>query len=136
MSHCVVCGKQGDTHHVIHKAQGGLETPLNYIYLCAEHHRGFMGPHRNSDTDLYYKLDMQKNLEELFSSKHYSALEIRSISQISNSNLKKFMKTNRLHKEGYDRNDIIYFLMGGNIYRCEDQMRESQVEQYYEWTNA
>lgn len=131
MSHCVVCGKPGDKHHVIHKAEGGLETPLNYIYLCPEHHRGFMGPHRNNEVDLNYKLDMQKNLEELFTSKFYSAMEIRSLSQISVSNLKKFMKTNRLHKEGYERNDILFFLMGGNIYRYDYQMQDSIGEQYY-----
>lgn len=130
MSHCVVCGKPGDTHHVIHKAEGGLETPLNYIYLCPEHHRGLMGPHRNSEVDLFYKLDMQKNLEDLFASKFYSAMEIRSLSQISNSNLKKFMKTNRLHKEGYERNDIIFFLMGGNIYRHDYPVPYVLAEQY------
>lgn len=117
MSKCIVCGKPGDIHHVIHKAEGGLETPLNYISLCPEHHRGFSGPHRDPETDLGYKLDMQKNLEGIFSNRFYSAMEIRTISQLSNSNMKKFMKTNRLHKEGYERNDIIFFLMGGNIYR-------------------
>ena len=131
MSHCVVCGKPGDKHHIIHKAEGGLETPLNYLYLCPEHHRGFMGPHRNSEVDLVYKLDMQRNLEELFASKFYSAMEIRSLSQISVSNLKKFMKTNQLHKEGYERNDILFFLMGGNIYRNDYQMQDSIGEQYY-----
>ncbi len=72
---------------------------------------------------------MQNNLEELFSSKYYSAMEIRSMSQLSNSNMKKFMKTNRLHKEGYDRNDIIYFLMGGNIIRNDIPMPFYLAEQ-------
>lgn len=117
MLHCIVCGQPGDKHHVIHKSEGGLETPLNYIYLCPEHHRGGLGPHQNLETDLAFKLEMQKNLESIFSNRYYSAMEIRSISQLSNSNMKKFMKTNRLHKEGYERNDIIFFLMGGNIYR-------------------
>lgn len=125
---CAVCGKHGDKHHVIHKAEGGLDTPLNYIYLCQEHHRGPMGPHQNQKIDLYYKLEMQKRLEELFSNKYYSAMEIRQMSQISNSNLKKFMKTNRLHKEGYDRNDIIFFLLGGNIYR-HDFLEEIALEE-------
>lgn len=119
MSKCIICGKPGDKHHVIHKAEGGLETPLNYIYLCPEHHRGSRGPHRDLETDLKFKLDMQKNLEEIFSEKFYTAMEIRKITQLSNSSMKQFMKSNPLHKEGYERNDIIYFLMGGNIYRYD-----------------
>lgn len=122
MTRCIVCGEPGDKHHIIHKSEGGLETPLNLINLCEEHHRGFMGPHRDPDVDMRYKLGMQNNLEALFSSKYYSAMEIRSMSQLSNSSMKKFMKTNRLHKEGYDRNDIIYFLMGGNIIRNDVPM--------------
>ncbi len=126
---CIVCGKSGDRHHVIHKSEGGLDTPLNYICLCPEHHRGPMGPHQNPEVDLYYKLEIQKKIEETFSRKYYSAIEIRQISQISNSNLKKFMKTTRLHKEGYDRNDLIFFLMGGNLYR-NDYMDEFLTEKY------
>ena len=117
MSKCIVCGKPGDKHHVIHKSEGGLETPLNYIHLCPEHHRGFSGPHQDPEIDLAYKLNLQQDLESLFSDRYYSAMEIRAKTQLSNSNMKKFMKTNRLHKEGYERNDIIFFLMGGNIYR-------------------
>ena len=129
MTRCIVCGEPGDRHHIIHKSEGGLETPLNLISLCPEHHRGFMGPHRNSDVDMHYKLEMQNNLENLFSSKYYSAMEIRSMSELSNSSMKRFMKNNRLHKEGYDRNDIIYFLMGGNIIRNDIPVPEFLAEQ-------
>ena len=128
MSHCIVCGKPGDKHHVIHKAEGGLETPLNYIHLCPEHHRGFIGPHQDPEIDLVYKLKLQKDLEALFCERFYSALDIRRLTQLSNSNMKKFMKTNRLHKEGYENTDIIFFLMGGNIYR-HDQLTLPCLEQ-------
>ncbi|MFB0918907.1 MAG: HNH endonuclease signature motif containing protein [Clostridiaceae bacterium] len=128
LTKCMVCGKPGDRHHVIHKAEGGMETPLNYIYLCPEHHRGPMGPHRNSEVDLYYKIGMQEVLESLFPKKYYTAMEVKSISELSISNLKKFMVTNRLHKEGYDRNDIIFYLMGGTIYR-HDQLLELNFAQ-------
>ena len=90
MSHCVVCGKPGDKHHIIHKAEGGLETPLNYLYLCPEHHRGFMGPHRNTDVDLSYKLDMQRNLEELFASKFYSAMEMVQYKLVKGERISSF----------------------------------------------
>lgn len=129
MTRCIVCGEPGDKHHIIHKSEGGLETPLNLITLCEEHHRGFIGPHRSADVDLRYKLEMQTNLEKLFFEKYYSAMEIRSMSQLSNSSIKKFMRTNQLHKEGYDRNDIIYFLMGGNIIRNDLPMGDTVVEQ-------
>lgn len=129
LSHCIVCGKPGDQHHIIHKSEGGLDTPLNYVTLCPEHHRGFMGPHRNSEIDLFYKLEMQKKLEETFPAKYYSAMEIRSLSQLSNSNMKKFMKTNRLHKEGYERTDILFFLMSGNIYRHDCDLQYASAEE-------
>lgn len=130
MAVCKVCGKPGDKHHIIHKAEGGLDIPLNFINLCPEHHRGLMGPHRNREIDLRYKLDLQKRLEELFHRRYYSAMEIRTITQLSNSKLKKFMKTNRLHKAGYDRNDIIFYLMGGNIYRHDLEELYFMAEQY------
>ncbi len=128
MTKCMVCGKPGDRHHVIHKAEGGMETPLNYIYLCSEHHRGPLGPHRNGEVDLYYKLDMQKTLEELFPRRYYTAMEVKTMSELSNSNLKKFIMGNRLHKEGYDRNDIIFYLMGGTVYR-HDYLPEPYLAQ-------
>lgn len=128
MFECIVCGKPGDRHHVIHKSEGGIETPLNYVYLCEEHHRGKFGPHANQEVDRYYKLRLQRLLEDTFSEKFYTAMEIRKICQLSNSSMKKFMSQTRLHKEGYDRNDIIYFIMGGSCYRNEPGDLQIPVE--------
>ncbi|PKK39340.1 hypothetical protein ABB02_01573 [Clostridiaceae bacterium JG1575] len=130
MTQCIVCGKAGDKHHVIHKAEGGLDTPLNIIYLCPEHHRGPLGPHRNEEVDQGYKKEMQQRLEQLFSKKYYSALEIRGLSQLSHSMMKKFIKSTHRYKEGYQREDIIFFLMGGNCYRYEEPLMLQLAEQF------
>lgn len=121
LNKCVVCGKEGDTHHIIHKDEGGLEYPLNRIFLCDEHHRGLYGPHRDPSVDMNYKKDLQMTLHELFPDSFYREEEIRERAKLSNSLLRTLLKTLKRDKEGYRTVDIIDFLMGGYQMADEDE---------------
>ncbi len=113
LNKCVVCGKEGDTHHIIHKDEGGLEYPLNRIYLCNEHHRGINGPHRDPEVDMKYKKELQMTLHELFPDSFYREEDIRKRAKLSNSLLRTLVKTLKRDKEGFRKVDIIDFLMSG-----------------------
>ena len=127
MLRCEVCGKSADKHHIIHRCQGGLDYPLNIKHLCPEHHRGIKGPHRCSEVDLKYKLELQNNLEQLLSKEYYHLEKLSSILEIKPKTLKKLLKNYRLHKEGYKKDDIIYELMGRTLYD------EVMLEHYYDF---
>lgn len=131
MSNCIICGKKGDKHHIIHRSENGIDAPINIVYLCPQHHRGPKGVHNNPELDLHFKLELQKKLEDLFPKRYYSSEEVRKIADLGYSQIKKFEKTNRLHKYGYDRNDIIFHLMGGNTYRYDYYFDEFNIAQSY-----
>ena len=42
---CMVCGEKDrlQIHHIIHRAEGGEDTPSNYLLLCHGHHLLFHG---------------------------------------------------------------------------------------------
>lgn len=130
MSNCIICGEKADRHHIIHRSENGLDAPINIIYLCPKHHRGPHGVHNNPELDLQFKIDFQKQLEELFNKRYYTSDEIREMAGLRYSQIKKFEKSNRLHKYGYDRNDIIFYLMGGNTYRY-DYLEDFRIAQSY-----
>ncbi|WP_010240015.1 HNH endonuclease signature motif containing protein [Clostridium arbusti] len=113
---CVVCGKPGEKHHIIFKSEGGLDFPLNYIYLCSEHHRGKKSPHRNKKINLMYKLEFQNKLNNILTKKYYFMNEIMKILFLNSSQVKSICKKFKLYKEGYKREDIIKRLMGGKVY--------------------
>lgn len=116
---CEVCGKEADKHHIIHRHEGGLDIPLNIKYLCNEHHRGKMSPHKNSMIDNMYKLEMQDKLQSLLIKEYYTAYEASILLEVKERVLKRILKDFKLYKEGYRRYDIIYSLMG-NKYYTED----------------
>lgn len=113
---CEVCGKQADKHHIVYRSQGGIDFPLNFKYLCQEHHRGKEGPHKNRKLDLQYKLDMQNSLQTLLYKDFYILDELVSLLQINKGMLKRIFKEYKLYKEGYRKLDIVYRLMGKKIY--------------------
>jgi hypothetical protein len=123
---CEICSREADIHHIVHKNQGGLDFPLNYKCLCAEHHRGKYGPHRDSKVDLEYKLDLQYRLERLLEKNFYTVEELIDILSLNKTKAKKFFKELKLYKEGYKNNDIIYRLMG------KAQYNEYMLEDYYD----
>lgn len=127
MIRCEVCGKPADKHHIIHKCEGGLDFPMNYKYLCFEHHHGRKGPHKDNTTDLYYKLELQDKLKNLLQDEFYTLDKLTSLLEINCRPLKKLLKDCRLYKEGYRANDIIFSLMGRNLYH------EYMLEEYQEF---
>ena len=123
---CEVCGKKADKHHIVYKSQGGLDYPLNYIYLCPNHHRGKDGPHKNPKTDLEYKLSLQHRLRLLLPKEYYSQEELPALLDISKSSLKRLLKNLKLYKEGYASKEIIYLLMGKKEY-SEEMLEELEL---------
>lgn len=113
---CEVCGKQADKHHIVHRHEGGLDIPLNIKYLCNEHHRGKLSPHKNSMIDNMYKLEMQERLESLLVKDYYTTCEASQLLDIKERVLKRILKGFKLYKEGYRNCDITYCLMGNKCY--------------------
>ncbi|GAA0718051.1 HNH endonuclease signature motif containing protein [Clostridium malenominatum] len=116
MARCEVCGKKAEIHHIVNRCQGGIDFDLNYKYLCSEHHRGENGPHKNWKIDLQYKLEMQENLCEILLKDFYNLEEISYILHINKNKTKKIMKHSKVYKEGYKKEDIIFKLMGNELY--------------------
>lgn len=134
MYHCEICGAKADIHHIVHKHEGGYDIKLNYKYLCNYHHRGKTGPHRCIETDIFYKLELQEKLFSLMPKDFYTAKELYSILETSNSSLKKLIKNLKVYKEGYLTKDIVQTLMGGKIY-SESMLQEIYLEQLFNSIN-
>jgi hypothetical protein len=113
---CIVCGKVGEKHHIIFKCEGGLDFPLNYVYLCAEHHRGKNSPHRNKKVDMAYKLKFQNQLHKILVKKYYFMDELMKLLLLNPSQARTICKKFKLYKEGYKKEDIVKRLMGGKLY--------------------
>ncbi|WP_027626782.1 HNH endonuclease [Clostridium lundense] len=123
MAKCEVCGRKAEIHHVVNKSQGGIDLPLNYKYLCSEHHRGKHGPHKDWKLDMQYKIEMQERLEEILYKDFYSLEELEELLEVNKSKVKRLIKSNKIYKEGYKKEDIIFLLMGNKRY--EYRMLES-----------
>ncbi|AZV57759.1 HNH endonuclease [Clostridium sp. AWRP] len=127
MLKCQICGKPADKHHIVYRSQGGVDFPLNFKYLCSEHHRGKSGPHKNRKLDLLYKVEMQQKLEKLLYKEFYTLDELVNLLQINKGMLKKLLKEYKLYKEGYRSFDVIYRLMGKKKYT------KYMLEEYYDF---
>lgn len=127
MNLCDVCGNKADKHHIIYKSQRGLDYPLNYKYLCANHHRGREGPHKNIKVDLQYKLELQNKLQTILCNSYYTFDELINLLNISKNLLKRLSKNLKLYKEGYKSSEIIYLLMGRKIYK-EEMLEDLEIE--------
>lgn len=123
MFKCEVCGKEADKHHIVYRSQGGIDFPINFKYLCPEHHRGKNGPHKNRQLDLKYKLELQEKLEKILLKEFYSIDELVTLLKINKGMLKRLLKEYKLYKEGYKKSDIIYRLMGRKLY-TKDMLEE------------
>lgn len=123
MGICRICDcEYAEEHHVVFRSQNHLiiESPINKIYLCAEHHRGDTGPHgkRGRENDIKYKLELQ---EKLFKEIPYypTEEEIKKVLKIKDKNMYKLLKTIRpVFKNGirYNKEEVIRRIMGGKIY--------------------
>ena len=130
MLECEVCGRTADKHHIVYRCQGGVDFPLNFKYLCSEHHRGKMGPHKSRRVDLECKIEMQYKLNNILNKDYYNIDDLVVLLEISKGVLKRLLKDCRLYKEGYKKSDIIYRLMGNKIYT------EDMVEEYYNFISS
>lgn len=116
MKECFVCGKIGEKHHIVFKNQGGIDIPLNYIYLCPEHHRGEFGPHKNRVIDIEYKIKMQNELIRLLIKDYYSMDELRKLLKINPFQAKIIEKDLNSYKLGFKKLDVIKRIMGKTLY--------------------
>jgi hypothetical protein len=116
---CEICNKKADIHHIVHRSEGGLDIELNYKYLCEKHHRGKDGPHHSIETDIKYKLDLQTHLYSLLVKEYYPYKDLGQKLCLSINALKRITKNIKLHKEGYQKDDIILAIMGGTLYSEE-----------------
>lgn len=116
--YCEICGQPGEEHHIVfrRKSLGMVNAPINHKYLCMEHHRGNNSPHKNREIDIQYKLEMQKQLFELFSEEYYHKMIIARLLQISLKDVDILTKTLKWHPQGYTRLDIVIACMGGRLY--------------------
>lgn len=127
MFRCEVCGRLADKHHIVHRSDGGVDFPLNIIYLCSEHHRGKDGPHKNKSIDLQYKLQLKQKIELILAKDFYKTEKLVELLQINKGMMKRILKELRLYKEGYKTKDVIYRLMGN------EDLNQCMVEGYYEF---
>ena len=119
MNYCEICGKPAEEHHIVRrrKSAGMINAKINHKYLCYEHHRtGKDAPHNNKKIDTKYKLELQKQLFQLFHKDYYYYKEIMDLLEISAKDADKLVKTLAWHSEGYERLDIVKACMGGKIY--------------------
>lgn len=116
MSECVICGKQGEKHHIVYKNQGGLDIPINYIFLCDYHHRSLEGPHKNREIDIKYKKLVQNKLINILKNDFYDMEEVAKILGINPMQARILSNEIKKYKLGYKKMDIIKRIMGGKLY--------------------
>lgn len=116
MFFCEICNDKADIHHIIHRHQGGLDIEINYKYLCEKHHRGKDSPHKSLEVDTLYKIELQDKLHKMLPKGYYPFKELMHILNISLNIMKRITKNMPIYKEGYNKNDIILYLMGGTLY--------------------
>lgn len=105
-----------ECHHIVFKSQGGLDFELNYKRLTPKAHRGIKGPHRNRETDLGYKKEMQQELERILADNFYTTKGIIQILGLKPQQAHRAFKKITKHEQGMKREDIIYRLMGNRNY--------------------
>lgn len=109
-----------DKHHIIFRSQGGLDFDLNLIELPHDYHLGDNGPHKNRETDLKLKRELQRELEMTLGEEWYTREEIQEILGLRNKDTNKLFKTlpyTAIDIEPlYNTEDIIRRLMGGRSY--------------------
>ena len=136
MHRCEECMKENknstykiELHHIAFKSEAPLlrNIEINFKYLCLEHHKGKNGPHKNKYVDLIYKLELQDKLFEIFEKDYYSEKEIQQKLETTFSTARKICKKLMIHKNGYDKTELIRRLMGGMLY-TRDMLEEYEYE--------
>jgi len=119
MEYCEECLKNGiykpgQAHHIVKRSKASymVHVPINIKYLCLNHHTGQEGVHKNTLKDIEYKQELQLKLKLLFTKDYYTKLEIKKILNISDNTIKAITKTLPLCKEGYEKDKLIFHMMG------------------------
>lgn len=117
---CEVCGSPyAEKHHIIFRSQAKYleNVPINFKYLCPEHHRGNYSPHMCRKMDKQYKQDYQEKIIKLISyNEFYTEEQIKHKLDISNNDVKRIVKKLNRRKEGYWGNELIIRLLGYKLY--------------------
>lgn len=110
------CNLPGQRHHIVFRSQGGLDIPMNFKYLCPEHHTGKNSPHGSRVVDLKYKAEEQEKLFTIFTEETYTIKQIAELIGYDKKRLEKRFAKVRSRAGSYEREDIIRALMGGRLY--------------------
>ena len=105
-----------EKHHIVKKSQLGLDFELNYKYLTSEEHRGDLGPHKNRDTDLHYKKELETSLRALLRDTHYFESELIQLLGLDSKQADKAFRHLQVTSKGMDKEEIIFRLMGNRYY--------------------
>lgn len=105
-----------EKHHIVFKSQGGLDFELNYKPLTPYDHRGPKGPHMCRETDLKYKREMQRKLEEILINEFYTEKELIKLLGLKPEQAHRAFRKINKHEHGMKREDIIFRLMGNRNY--------------------
>lgn len=105
-----------ERHHIVFRSQGGLDFPLNYVYLTTEEHKGNEGPHLSREKDLQLKRELQARLQSKLTKDYYSTNELEKVLNLKRGQAKLICRKFTYYPEGYARDEIIRRLMGGKLY--------------------
>lgn len=105
-----------EKHHIIFKSQGGIDFPLNFIYLTPEEHRGNYGPHMKRSIDLQYKKELERNLRLTLTKGAYTVSEIINILELKPKQAYKAFRQVQGSCGDMDMEDVIFRLLGGKYY--------------------
>lgn len=108
-------------HHVVFRSQGGVDHYYSKIKIPMGFHESDRGPHKNRETDLALKREMQKELFDAFS--EADTYDIDSILLIlqpenerSGAKLRRQLEKTKNIAGEYKAEDIVRTLMGRKLY--------------------
>lgn len=132
MKCCKICGNFNDIeeHHIIKRSQAGflINCELNKVYLCVECHRGTNGVHGKNGhkLDKLLKFQLQNYLEMHLLKEYISREEIKAVLEIKDKPLDRLLKSLRMYKGKYAREDVILKCMADKKV-TEDEILELDI---------
>lgn len=105
-----------EKHHIIFKSQGGIDFPLNFIYLSSEDHRGKYGPHMTRSIDLQYKKRLEHNLRLTLKKETYTVAELISMLELKPKQAYKAFRQVKGSNGKMNKEDVVFKLLGERYY--------------------
>ena len=118
---CSICnGVASSYHHIVFRSQNKalIKSELNLIPLCIKCHSKVHSKD-GAELDKDLKLELQNKLEILFLKEYLNEEEIQDTLKIHDNACRSLLKTLKVYKEGYKREDVIRACMGGRYYVSE-----------------